>query len=103
MILTSLEILFIFVTFIVSILLVAGAVYFFAEDESFFCFLCLMLSFCSFILFISSVLEINDSKREQEMIETFSEIETILENDSVEEYDVNVKYDNGTYTITIKE
>ena len=100
---SALEILIIFGFFILSVILMGAFAYFFVDDEPLFAFICAIGSLTSFILFFSSFSAFTSSC-ENNLIETISEIETIIEDDSKKEiFDVDVKYDSGTYTITIKE
>lgn len=89
---------------ILGILLIIGGVLFIIfssiEIEPFFSVLGLILIFGGISLFAFLFEEYsskNDSLTEQ------SNIETIVHTESATNYEVNVDYDNGTYTITIKE
>lgn len=100
---SALNLLTIYGFLIFSVILMGASAYFFIDDESLFCSICAIGSVFSFFLFVSSFSAFTSSC-ENNLIETISEIETIIEDDSKEEiFDVDVKYDSGTYVITIKE
>lgn len=99
----TLYILLIFVFFILTVISLGAFAYFFSDDEPLYAFICFIGAIFSFILFVSSFSAFTSSW-ENKMIETISEIETIIEDNSKEEiFDVNVEYDSGTYIIMIKE